>query len=739
MRPSRQIVAVSIGVSLVLGNLAPSPAQERQEAVPVADPAQPAKLENPSDRALPEPAATTSTVPTSNQASPAKAETQKAATVQPIQAPTVAPTNTPTAPASKRNTPKVNPANVNPSRSGKTSSVPRKSTSGQSTASQATPARLNSLQTNPGKTNSVLPQAVPPATPVNLTDFKAQNSPSPRAIPVNPATGSPPIAPTPVISPTQPGSSAIPDFMPSAPIGSAKAGNAPEYLYPNPNPLSIPTRPEDVQLRGIQPITLQQAIELAKRNNRDLQVAVLQLARSRASLRQAEAALYPTLGAQANITRSASAGTDLRQQAISQAGSQGISTTPNQGTSTTTQQTTTTGAGTGTTQQGTTTLANTDQLTTGASTGQTLTNLDTTSTTFSTGLQLSYSIFTSGRRPAQIRAAQQQLRSDQLQVEITEQQLRLDVATAYYNLQQSDEGVRIQQSAVRNAQASLRDTQALERAGLGTRFDVLRAQVQLANARQNLTNAVATQQTRRRQLTQILAVPVYIDLAAADPVEIAGSWPLTLPQTIVLALKNRGELEQQLAQRELSEQQRRAALAALGPTVNLQLQYNLLDNLRDNVGFGKGYSLAANFAWNFFDGGAARAQANQQEANKTIAEVRFAQARENIQLQVETAFFNLESTFLNIGTNRQAVAQAREALRLARLRFQAGVGTQTDVINAENDFTLAQGNLVNAIIGYNLALASLQRSVTNLPVPTGSTTPTLPGPAPTLPPVQLTF
>jgi outer membrane protein TolC len=61
------------------------------------------------------------------------------------------------------------------------------------------------------------------------------------------------------------------------------------------------------------------------------------------------------------------------------------------------------------------------------------------------------------------------------------------------------------------------------------------------------------------------------------------------------------------------------------------------------------------------------------------------------------------------------VEEATEALRLARLRFQAGVGTQLEVINQETDLTRAQNRLLNAIIGYNRALSALQRAVSNLP------------------------
>jgi OMF family outer membrane factor len=323
-----------------------------------------------------------------------------------------------------------------------------------------------------------------------------------------------------------------------------------------------------------------------------------------------------------------------------------------------------------------------------------------------------------------------------LQLEVTREDLRLNVARAYYSLQQGDESVRINLAAVRNAETSLRDAQALERAGLGTRFDVLRAEVQLANARQDLTESLAQQEIRRRQLAQLLNLPLTISLAAGDPVSLAGSWDLSLEQSLILALKNRAELEQLLAQRELSEQQRRAALSAYGPTVTLSASYEFATQFNDDLGTRDGYRLAAGVNWNLFDGGAALAQARQQEANIAIAETNFTNQRNQIRFEVEQAYYTLVSNLESIDTATRALAQANEALRLARLRFQAGVGTQTDVINAETELTRAEGNRVNAILGYNQALAELQRAISNFRVapvagtPIAPTTPTVP---PTVP------
>ena len=83
--------------------------------------------------------------------------------------------------------------------------------------------------------------------------------------------------------------------------------------------------------------------------------------------------------------------------------------------------------------------------------------------------------------------------------------------------------------------------------------------------------------------------------------------------------------------------------------------------------------------------------------------------------EVEEGFFELEASFDNIGTAELGLEQAREALRLARLRFQAGVGTQLEVINSQTDLTRAEINLLVAILNYNRALSELQRSVSNLP------------------------
>ena len=163
-----------------------------------------------------------------------------------------------------------------------------------------------------------------------------------------------------------------------------------DSLNNNQNPLQYPTKPEEVQIQKIQAITLEQALELARRNNRELQVGLLELQRAQAAVKEAQASLLPNAGLSAEVARQQSAQNQLAVES---------------------------------------TNVGTDEAT----------------TAFNGSLQLSYDLYTGGRRNAQIGQAEERLRVQELAVEVLEEEVRLNVSTEYFDLQQADEEVRIAQ------------------------------------------------------------------------------------------------------------------------------------------------------------------------------------------------------------------------------------------------------------------------------------------------------
>lgn len=432
------------------------------------------------------------------------------------------------------------------------------------------------------------------------------------------------------------------------------------------NPLLFPTQPQEVEIENRDSITLEEAISLALKNNKELQATRLELEASQASLDSVIGQLFPTLDTQFEFNQRADDQISFDRDAF----------------------------------------------------------VARDRTSIQGQVELGYDVYTGGRRGAEIIRARKEVYLSRLEVERVVEETKFNAATAYYDLQNADAQVAIAQAAIEDFSQTLRDAQLLERAGLGTRFDVLQAQVDLANANQALTRAVAEQRTARRQLAQVLGIGQHVELTAKDPIAENGVWEYSLEDSIVMAYKNRAELEQILVQREINDQDKQIALSDVRPQVEVFANYNFdntffdgtTNNLgRNSEGYADGYVVGARMTWRLFDGGQAVNRAKEEKINMKVDETNFANQREQIRLEVESSYYNLVANKENIGTTEQAVITATESLRLARLRFQAGVGTQTDVINAQRSLTEARGNFLQAIIGYNQSLNDLQRAVSNLP------------------------
>lgn len=335
--------------------------------------------------------------------------------------------------------------------------------------------------------------------------------------------------------------------------------------------------------------------------------------------------------------------------------------------------------------------------------------------TLRAAVTVDYTILSSGQRAASIRTAEYQFQLAELDFERQRQQLRQIVANDYYDLQEITALNRVAVGAVANAQKNLNDTIATANAGLRTKFEVLQAQVQLANAQQNLTLAQGLRLSAQRQLAETLNVPVNTNIVASDQAAPNGSWPLSLEESIILALEKRVELPQLLLQRDIAKQRIIIARSALKPQLSSfatvaasgsSVRNGTADGFEGEVD----YQVGVRVLMNVFDAGDTNARVRDQKKAIETAETQYANQKNQLRFEVEQAYSSLLENRENISTARGGVVQATESLALAQLRQQAGLGTSLEVLQAETDLTQAQGDLISAILDYNRALTALDRA-----------------------------
>ena len=441
-----------------------------------------------------------------------------------------------------------------------------------------------------------------------------------------------------------------------------------------PASLALPDRPRQVRITQLRPLSLDQVEILAEVNNPDLKAIASQVEQAQSNLRAKIALWYPQLGFN---TSSFPIYTSGRQFS---------------------------GGATGSNQPIGTTLDSIWRM--------------------QAALQASWSLIDPTRTP-QIAIARDQFEKAKNQYLIGLRDLRLQASLAYFDLQTADNQVQIGQEGVRASLVSLRDARARFQAGVATKLEVLEAETQLARDQQLLTTALLSgtpgqpgQATARRALAALLDLPQDVTPTAADPARVIGTWLPSLQESIVASFAFREELDQILLDISIANSSANVELGRVQPLLKIV----------NNFGFGRSYgyefspsvvpsitgwnvdnAVGLNLNWTIYDGGSAQANYRGQKQKAQENRFLFAQRRNTIRADVERSFYELDKNNRNILTTSREVISTRESLRLARLRFQAGVTTQREVVDTQRDLTQAEVRYSNAISDYNKALVQLRR------------------------------
>ncbi|MFM2079440.1 MAG: hypothetical protein RLZZ219_122 [Cyanobacteriota bacterium] len=438
-----------------------------------------------------------------------------------------------------------------------------------------------------------------------------------------------------------------------------------------PASLALPTKVEQVRIQALRPLSLKDVENLAEVNNPSLKAIASQVDQAQSNLRAQLAAWYPNL----NLSvQNFPAYTGGNQRTTSGADAPGVP-------------------------KGSRQYSFTNRW------------------DMSAALNAQWGLINPQRVP-EISAARDEFEKARNQYLIALRELRLQASQAYTELQLTDDRVRIGQESVRASLVSLRDARARFQAGVATRLEVLQAETQLARDQQLLTDALNDQSVARRNLARLLDLPQNITPTAKEPLRPLGIWTPSLQESIVSAYAFREEIDNAILDISVSNSQANSAIGSVQPFVSLfanltgfryQGNEQVIVDLPGTSGWAVENSFGLNVRWNIFDGGAARAQYRQAKQRAQENSYRFAQTRDDVRFQVEQSFYELGRANRNIQTTSREVISSREALRLSRLRFQAGVSTQREVVDSQRDLTQAEVRYSQALAEYNNNLAELRR------------------------------
>jgi len=351
----------------------------------------------------------------------------------------------------------------------------------------------------------------------------------------------------------------------------------------------------------------------------------------------------------------------------------------------------------------------------------------------SAGLQLDYALIDFARTPS-VQAARARLTAARNRYANALRQLQLQVSEAYYQLQQADQNVRIQDAAVRNDLLILRDALDLKIAGLVPRLDVLRRQAIEASDQEALIQAMADRAIARRQLAVLLNLPPQITPTASDPIRPMPRWPLDLEASLLAAYRGNPELEALLATREALARERDATAAALLPKLSLFAEggaggsnttlFNIQPlnggccgttvlPVQNNSGYD--WAVGLSVRWLLFDAGTTAGQARALALRADATAQEFAAQRDAIRLRLESAFFTHEASLAKLAAARRGVSAALEAFRDVRLRYQTGLSSEVDLSFTQERLIGSLVQRLNATTAVNVSYARLLREL--LPVP----------------------
>jgi len=298
---------------------------------------------------------------------------------------------------------------------------------------------------------------------------------------------------------------------------------------------------------------------------------------------------------------------------------------------------------------------------------------------------------------------------DQALLDVEEQ-----VKISYFQALLAKKYIEIAKEEVSQLKSHLRDAKNFFSQGLIPYNDLLKSEVALAQAKQNLVKAKSRFRVAVSRLNTVLEREIDESTELEDITAFAPK-RYELNRLYEIAIKNRPEIRALRIAMDEARQRIRLAKSRYYPSIYLVARYEQqgtdLGATENDYGINKNASIGIEARWDIFEWGRKRAEVSKARHEYRAIYYEFKKLKDQIRLEVKDAFENLNVALINVETAKKALDQARENYRITNLRYQEQLTNSTEVLDARTYLTQAEVNYYNALYGYMIAKAKLEHAI----------------------------
>ncbi len=329
--------------------------------------------------------------------------------------------------------------------------------------------------------------------------------------------------------------------------------------------------------------------------------------------------------------------------------------------------------------------------------------------TYSNSASLNWTLWSGNRIESQVSQAKLDLDSKNWGVAKARQQLKYEATDAYFKFMAARDNVRLNQESVERLERYLQDVKLQFEVGVVAKVDVLRSEVELAKAKQNLIEAQNTYDVTMANLNNIIGFPLTTELNVKGDMGYA-RYEKELAFCVDAALRQRPEISQYTDAAKSAQEAITIQKAGYLPTISAVYTAGWSDSTFPG-GINYNWSAYLLTSWTLLDSGLTAGKVKQAVEGYKKAQEQLKQTVDSVQLDVRSTYLSLKSAEQSIATSSSAVGLAEEDYKIKVIRYQAGVGTNLDVLDAQVALTTAKNNFLKAMYEYNNFRAKLDKAM----------------------------